>query len=616
MGVSTDGLRSQRRVPFVTKVYRKINELNIPAKGGVFQGFVYKVINIGQDLWKGWIKAPMGVLVTRSTVDSIRQYTYDSIEVSPDRIFSSSNQNRFFLYPDPLPSGFEKVQVFFDGAATRNIIQTPVDSKPARPVTLCARGEQLLTLAAFRAINSRVHAATVHHCYSDGRDVSGTASITSYFLIGPSASLQYTMTLIRPPSMRNRYGYVLHKAGLLRYNTTTFRPIIWEYYEVQLSPKDAVSAVLHADILAETYGGSSQLSAKMRAAFSSGGQAAAANTGGMFGVVGETFCGISVTYTDLRKCTFAPGTCATFFADPVSNIVSDADLKFSVMLYYLPKNDATLLTTDQLAAPVGALLAGELSYYAPSGFNPLTFDPLNVQLDAFLLARTLGRLFGWPAEDEYSQGAGTDVLTPRDTVTFFDADGEVYSWLRCLDPDATQGYDYSGSPGAGAIKFDATSVFERVSVVMPAVVLDTVGVRPKILMMTDTTYYCVADNSSNIIFGLFVGSPFDEWVEIDLPEGATMHTIRCMQPGDSADSCGFIGIGRQELEDGIVYEFTYIKVAGKDWRRLAPIGQATAFPLTTESWDVCTFGDDAITQQMLSVQQVPTAVGARAPELR
>jgi len=65
MGVSTDGLRSQRRVPFVTKVYRKINELNIPAKGGVFQGFVYKVVNIGQDLWKGWIKAPMGVLVTR-----------------------------------------------------------------------------------------------------------------------------------------------------------------------------------------------------------------------------------------------------------------------------------------------------------------------------------------------------------------------------------------------------------------------------------------------------------------------------------------------------------------------------------------------------------------------
>jgi hypothetical protein len=619
MGVSTDGLRSQRRVPFVTKVYRKINELNIPAKGGVFQGFVYKVINIGQGLWKGWIKAPMGVLVTRSTVVAIRQYVYDSVEVSPDRIFSSSIPTRFFQGISPLDDTGRLVTAIYpsdedDAAAYRFIITTFTGEKPARPSTSCVGGERVITSVAYRFGDYRNHVRTVHHCYSNGSTLSPTLSHTMN--IGISRSSQHLITPFTMPEPDKAFAYTLHKCGGVLYDSGSFKPIIWRYYEAQLNPVTARTLTLHADTLALQYGASSQLGQKMRQPLVNARGIPTYNMGCYIATANRFLIGISVSYLPVRKCTSVPLVCNNNYADPSSDLVPDSDLKYAILMYYFPLADTVLFTLTEVAAPVAALLASELSYYAPTGFDPLTFDPINNASQAELVARTLGRFFGWPVEDAFSQGAGSGKLAPRDTVTFHDAQGEVYSWMRCMDPDAAQGYDYSGSPGGGAIKFDTATVFERVSVVMPPVVLDTVGVRPKILMMTDTKYYCVADNSSNTILGLFVGSPFDEWVEIDLPEGATMHTIRCMQPGDSADSCGFIGIGRQELEDGIVYEFTYIKVAGKDWRRLAPIDKALATPLTSESWDVCTFGDDAITQQMLSVQQVPTAVGARAPELR
>lgn len=239
-------------------------------------------------------------------------------------------------------------------------------------------------------------------------------------------------------------------------------------------------------------------------------------------------------------------------------------------------------------------------------------DPEETDPGQWVARFTLGALFGWPTDQ------GDYDTYERDTVTFADSNGVVYSWLRSCAPGAAQrawGLLHTGARNGG-FKFGAGGGVARTAIAVPQTVLADTNLRPKIALMTDTKYSCLADKADGTIAHLYVGSPFDAWENIPLPAGATMYTIRVTIPGDTADKCGFIGIGKKDSK-----YYIFFKPPGTDWVKLSPIpvgaeNDADGVVDLLAAWDVCVFGDDAIVKKMMEVKQHPTARSARSPEAR
>jgi len=228
-----------------------------------------------------------------------------------------------------------------------------------------------------------------------------------------------------------------------------------------------------------------------------------------------------------------------------------------------------------------------------------------------LISQTLGAMFGWPDDSG-------ETSSERDTVTFSDAEGVVYSWVRSCDPAATQnawGALYTGTR-LGGFKFDYASGVSRVALSVPESVRDNSTLRPKLLLVTDTAYLCVADSRDGHIHSVDVGSPLTGvWDNIVLPQDVVMYAVRTTVAADTGAETGLIGLGKVTGESREY--FVFIKPPSKEWIRLSPlpIDVGDVVDLAA-SWDLCLVGDDALAGRMMQVKQNHSASPARNPRLR
>lgn len=609
MTIHVDGARSRRRLPAAKKALQMLKTLpeNFFQKCGMRDGFLFKVTRTG----KGWIKAPFGVYVVLSDEKGLRQFTCDSVGSPALPWFVATEKDRYTLFPDPMPTAIPSDTFYAIGGSTGNqmlqadpenyIVAPEAQWKSAQPTCLPMGSELLAVNFCYQRTSSHwVQSTQLTHCYNNGaKDVVNEVdlpSVTTTYTIGSGLTANYDPGRRIPLMMLPGYfeyvewkpHYVFLRAAAPRY------PQVLTYVYIDIPSGVVGSYALAVDVL--YIGASSNFLADVLSSDVPVRQLAAHYS---------------------RLTNDVKGVCALYAPLDPTSYTPSGDRKWILTLSFVSlAGTHQTRTFDDMKTTLYALAGGELKW-VPDALLPslgITFSPPFDYLDPdttdpqrVMAKYILGVLFGWPADSEHTR-------SERDTVTFADSTGTVYSWLRSCDAGATQSAwgAMSVGPRNGGFRFSyADGGIGRTSLVMPSAVLTDITLRPKILRMTGTTYCCMADRADGTIQNLYIGSPFGTWYPITLPVDTTMYAIRVVIPADTVAEVSFIGIGKV----GTKYH-VFFKTPDAEWVKLSPIPVEGDVVDLAASWDVCVFGDDAIVKKMMETAQHPTASYARRPGLR
>jgi hypothetical protein len=579
-------------------------------------GFLFKVF---KDEEKGWIKAPFGIYVALSDEKGLRQFTCDSASCAALPWFVAVEKDRYMLLADPMPVAVPSgVSVALGGtsgqmlpAAPINFINPSFQYKSAQPSCLPINSELVVVNFAYQRGTTHFVAATqLTHCYNHGKNdgvgalpsISRTYTISGVLTAGADA-YRIIPLLVAP----GYHEFAEWKPHYLHRSTTApghYQVLLYAYSYV---PGGVIGSSERR--VSHLYTGmSADFSAKILSTGVSVRQLAA-----HYSRTADDVKGVCALYTTLDPTCDNLGAHAGHYTSATSSGVAPADRKWSHTLSFISiAGTNTTSTFEDMKDKIYELAGNELKYVVDAlglSFSP-PFDWTNYAATdpQRVLARyILGALFGWPADSEHT------YAFVRDTVTFADSEGVVYSWLRAGDAGATQHAitaPYAGTRNGG-FKFEYPYGWSRVSLIMPSAVLTDNTQRPKIHLITSTTYCCIADKADGTVAGLYIGSPFTSWNELTLPVGVTMFCIRVVVPEDTTDKVSFIGIGKA----GTIYSI-YFKPPGAGWVKLSPIPVEGDVVDLAASWDVCVFGDDAIVKKMMDAKQHPVASYARQPDLR
>lgn len=612
MTITADGERSRRRLPAARKALNDIMAMDLPVKAGALDGFPYKVWQLdGGRLTGGRIISPFGIYVAYLGEWGFKQFVCDSVQCAAIPMYGPLDiyGDRYFTVYETAPTGYS---VYASGGANGvpiaasphvGVAPTPDGQwKPPQPVCIAFGGEYVVLNATYERTSGHwIDCSLATHCYSDGRSDVQAAGISGIAPINTYAG--FTSHRIVP--MLTASGYMerlLWKEDIPYYWSANNQANFVEY-QYHYAPT-GVSGVPLRVTGAEVFGGASS-GFKAKVAYHTDVSPLLPVTLGHFG---------SRTVTDVKGVlavqvsNYASASCTPAqIDDPNHNCISYAgDSNWLLTLtFYSVTGGTSVVGYNTLSPLLSPLAAGELHWLFVDPVNGYTYQQ-KPEYDSM----SLRVLFGYGADSDASY-----TLRPRDTATFADGNGVVYSWLRCCDPSAAQRATEAGvGAKLGGFRFQNPDGFIRTPLAMPQAVLADTALRPRITLMTATTYCCIADMANGEIHGLYVGSPFGSWQDVGLPVGATMYSIRVMQPGDTVATTGFIGVGKEMTQTGIQYRI-YMKMAGGAWVALSQIPVSNVNDLIA-SWDVCVFGDDPLVQQSQQVRQHPVATQSRRPELR
>jgi len=556
--ITFDGERSRKRLPVAKKALANITDLGLPAKASMFEGFTYKVWQMDRGkLTGGRITAPAGIFVMLSDEAGFKQFVCDSFQTIAAPIFDALLGDRYAMLPSPMPavgaglSAVSGTSLGGSGAAAQEtdaatIVQTDplLQWSAPTPVCLPLAGEfVLMHLGYERLSNHLVNVTQAVHCHSDGSGDTASPAISRAWSTEDETATTANSARTIP----------------LRVQPDYFEYIDWKTGD--LFAVDGKRNVLRYE-------------------------GAYLPTGAVFGVyptVDQVMVGASA---DLKNKVAIPGDYSMLqIAAHYSRTAADIKGVCALRVVGASESEPFILSL----CFVSLATAHQAVSYPILKESLETLGFVIADVDDAQIA--LGMLFGWPAESELTGGS-------RDTVTFADAAGSVYSWHRTI----------------GGVKFQVPEGVVEAALVMPPEVLADATLRPRILLMAETVYCCLAGSKEGAIIYLYVGSPFAAWEEVALPDGVTMYSVRVMQPGETRETTGFIGIGKDVVEGVATYR-VYLKLAGREWVGLSPI-PATAVNDTLATWDVCVFGNDPIARAMQQVRQHPTAIQSRRPSLR
>lgn len=668
--ITADGERSRKRITRAKKALAIITMLDVPTKTSITEGFRYRVWQSDEgELSGGRVVAPLGVLVLYSHPGGITQFTLDSMQVAAGKI-----GDRWVLISTPLPLSPAGEVSILRSSASNEAAAYPANPsyvtgwKPPRAVVTPFQGEACLFDTAFERTSEHFVSATMaSHCYSVSKLSADSAArpsgVSWAWSTAPSDAARISFNRIMPLAQYQTYWERVHfKLGVL-WIASPFGPLdsIVAAYFAFFAPL-ATYSVAFATLRRLVVGAPPIVLAKMDAVGPNGGTIV--TTFQHAGYCARTNTGIpGLTIVSFLFSIVSPHTVDT--TDP-SSIAAQEEMRaadFALLarvdhkavtatdynqwalvlgFYRFETTTAVTKTFVQIKAVILPLLAsgGELAWTRTTTIPPdlvaaeadaraqlaaattgAQINEADGVLEAILVKqfgavwKALGALFGWPVENPT-----TTINGVRDTVTFHDSDGVVYSWLRSCAPGATQNAEgLVSTVRGGGFKFDvdAASGISRVPLVMPQQVLTDPTLRPCTLLAnplgSPAVYYCLADNNQGEIKGLHVGSPFSAWTEIPLPQGVTMYSVRMVSLTNPPVLSAFIGVGKTVVEGVSVYR-VYFKPVSGDWVALSPIPVKDVVDLAA-SWDVCVFGDDPLAAAMQSIQG-PTAAPAIPPNLR
>lgn len=615
MSIKVDGERSRKRLPIAKKALALIKDMGFLSRAGIYDGFMYKVWQMDAgNLSGGFVVAPFGIAVLLSDANGTKQFVCDSAQCAAGLV-----GDRKVRLLDVTTTANEHVVASFAGAeddgstlnySTGNAM--PPGWRARRPLPIPYGGEVVLNYIAFNGHGAFVCSAEASHCFDTGsvpmpalnrqhRDVPPAGSDAGYFIPMRVTAGYFDVVYCKP-------GYCYYSEG---------SPVLMAYQYNHHLYGYGVSNVIAIPLFAAK-GATYQFQQKLRI--------------GNFGVpvylraayysrVAADVLGVSVIHAPHAVTCPDPDKCVTGSAaeiaicrqeaqdaldaaieDPTSPCVAVDDKRFVLdMVFTSLAGGSQMLDFEQLRVALYALADGELNWIPPevnpayvSGDEDVT-DKLRVVAVAVSSA-----LFGWPVDSEYTKSA-------RDTVTFADTDGVVYSWLRCGDPGATQNAEGGSFTGArqGGFKFSYPEGFTRTPLSMPPECLSNPALRPNVQLITETSYLCPLELAGGELAGCFLGSPFGSWTAIPMPSGATMLTVQVTEPADTVDEIGLVGIGKL---DGVY--FVFFKPGGGEWQRLSSI-QAGEVDAATAAWGVCVFGDTGLSVSSQSVRQHPAIQASR-----
>jgi hypothetical protein len=601
---------------------------DLPSKVSKFEGFIYKVWQIGKGtLSGGRITAPVGVLVVAWTKGSgLRQFVLDSIESTGDRVTS----DKHLPHTRTPASGSYKYSFGVPFAAIREpdalllpdpslpmvssvSHASPADITSPIPVCLPLSGEHCVISASWvSSLNSIFQwrsVKAVTHCHSSGTKDGRMPSMATSALVGAGAGaapFRYIPTFSLPGyyewvEWKVGVGYVFTQGGpadrqqiLAFYIGCDVRENI--VYSTRIITGDFFQSLVNADTWAKFLSNSSLQSGVVTTQYAAHWSRANNNLHGV------CLLGLGMTL-----CSASAEVCQDRYEDPLNASVPQPYYKYRASLCFFDFiNGGSVVAGDVLYPLAQSLIDNELVFYRPTSITHYGANPTDEPNRYGLAIYVFSLLFGYPSDTYFQQGA-------RDTVTFASHTGEVFSWLRCTDPGAEQtdvGAAYDGERHGGFL-FQPNIGFSRVSLIMPSAVLLDVNLRPEILLMSGVTYYCAATNYNSEIKHLYVGSPFLGWSEVTPPVGHTLVAVKAIQAG-TATTCAFVGVGKSSDVERPYRVF--LKLPGKEWKPLSKLNVGLLD--NSARFDVTLFGDDPLVQSLMSMRQFPVAREAAEPRHR
>lgn len=194
------------------------------------------------------------------------------------------------------------------------------------------------------------------------------------------------------------------------------------------------------------------------------------------------------------------------------------------------------------------------------------------------------QFFPWPNNNR---------TVASDSAMFHDGAGAVYAWTRKY----------------GTMRF-STGGMAVVTVVVPALVSSTDGVRPEIYRVSTGLYVCIAYQPGHLtdppdpddhigVRGVFFGSPFSAWSAYPgPPAGYRLLHVRCVEV--SSELSVLLGVLTDDAGGYFFARLRYDHVLAEgDWLKLGEL-PITVADVDRANWAVGVFGDDALVSSMMA----------------
>lgn len=584
MTITTDGERSRRRLPMAKKALARITDMDLPAKAGLFEGFFYKVWQMGE-ISGGRITSPPGIVVTLSYPDGTRQYVYDSFETSG----IGGPGNRWLLAPSPLPALSDGLQVRTNTAGLGVVEASSVGDVKGMVVPFPFLGDALAFCANYHTgaapDDHHVTAMQINGCYGLGGSDTGVPYAPGYTL----AHKHYYSLL----SQDFTFAYSFHLgttyagSGLVE-SVSSKRAEMFAAIRSDQT-KDWVLGVYNYCYAPTAAYGASVMSLRDAVAgipqpiLDAWDYWTPAILGAHHARLGNDVVGINVVATTVGPNSLTQDEAPWELVVALNSLADPASNK-AIKLLEIGAVLEPFIYGSGVLVPL-MLLYAETHY---NGTKPNTATGTGLKEYSDDVKTGMQLLLGWPINLNLGYGAG---------ATFFDDSGNAYLVRH--------------TPAILGFKFDrAAGTFATETLTLPQQIIDDVAsgaLTFRIIHLAPGVYLCEARAADGSIAGLHIGSPLTgTWNTVAIPAGASLKVVRPMV--FSPTQIGFVAVGRDSA--ATTYPFrTYLMQPGAAWVALSPLTLAeTGYSDDLLHWGVTVFGDNDMARATNNVIQHPTTV--------
>ena len=584
MTIKADGERSRRRLPVAKKALASISDMGIPAKASMFEGFTYKVWQMGE-ISGGQITSPPGIAVTLSYPDGTRQYICDSFET----VGAGAEANRWLLAPSPLPAVEDGPQFLVNTSGLGVVEASSAGAVWGRVVPFPILGDVLAFCADYRPGDApneyHVTSMQINGCYSLGGSDTSVTYAPGFTL----AHKHYESLLANATEFSRAFKLGTTYVGGGYFESVSSKRLgMFEALRSDASKDWVLGVYNYYHAPTDSYGNSvmalrNTVADVPQPILDAWSYWTPTLAGAHHARIGNDVQGVNVIVTtvDLYGLTTdeAPWeliVALNSLADPASN------------------KAVKLLEIGAVLEPfiygTGALVAQMHLYRDASydGTKPDTSTAAGLKEYSDDVKVGMQLLLGWPINLGEGYGAG---------AAFFDGSGNAYL-VRHRYLTSVIGF-----------KFDrAAGTFATETLTPPQQIIDDIGVDAftfRITQLSAGVYLCEVNAADGSIAGLHIGSPLTgTWSAVTLPIGAALRVVRPMV--FATGQIGFVAVGRDAA--ATTYPFrVYLMLPGAAWAALGPVALAeTAYSDDLLRWGVTVFGDNAMAVATNNVIQYPT----------